>query len=195
MPEQIHAVIQAANCERDHLLLRTLWATGARISEVLALRRDDIQRGALMLPNLKNPGRVWKKVALPGGQVDLIGELLLWAAEHHLTGREPIFFSQKRAADGTLRAINRTRAWSIVRCASERAGIQIEALRSSRYGPKGEPAPVHPHIFRHARVRQILRSTKDLRLAQKQAGWARLEVAYLSMSDAEAAALMNELDE
>jgi integrase/recombinase XerD len=195
MPEQIHAVIDAAACERDRLLLRTLWATGARISEVLALRRDDIQRGTLVLPNLKNPSRTWKKVALPGGQIDLVGELLLWAAEHRLEGYEPIFFSQKRTLDGQRRAINRGHAWHIVKQASERAGVQIEALRASRYGAKGEPAPVHPHLFRHARVRQILRSTKDLRLAQKQAGWARLEVAYLTMSDEEAATLMQEMDE
>jgi len=38
-PEEIQAVIAAAACERDRLLLTTLWATGARISEVLALRR------------------------------------------------------------------------------------------------------------------------------------------------------------
>ena len=30
----------------------------------------------------------------------------------------------------------------------------------------GEPAPVHPHLFRHARVRQIVRHTRSLALAQ-----------------------------
>jgi integrase len=37
-PEEIGAIIAAAATERDRLLLTTLWATGARISEVLTLR-------------------------------------------------------------------------------------------------------------------------------------------------------------
>src|SRR6266849_6759216 len=54
-PEEVRAVIAAARSERDRLLLRVLWATGARISEVLALRPIDVQRDHLVLPNRKNP--------------------------------------------------------------------------------------------------------------------------------------------
>src|SRR5207245_7300196 len=57
-PEEIGAIIDAAATERDRLLLTTLWATGARVSEVLALRPRDIHREGLVLPNLKNPGRL-----------------------------------------------------------------------------------------------------------------------------------------
>ena len=61
--------------------------------------------------------------------------------------------------------------------------MRVLALRASRYGQAGEPAPVHPHLFRHARVRQIVRTTRSL--AQKQAGWSRLQMAYLSVGDDE----------
>ena len=54
-PEEVCTVIAAARSERDRLLLRVLWATGARISEVLALRPMDVQRDSLVLPNRKNP--------------------------------------------------------------------------------------------------------------------------------------------
>ena len=57
-------------------------------------------------------------------------------------------------------------------------------------GPAGEAAPVHPHLFRHARVRQIVRQTKSLPLAQRQAGWARLQPAYLSIGEEEGRAMM-----
>ena len=67
------------------------------------------------------------------------------------------------------------------------------ALRSSKHGPAGEPAPVHPHLFRHARVRQIVRSTRNLPLAQRQAGWSRLQMAYLTLGDEEARDLMGTL--
>src|SRR5829696_7810682 len=77
-PEEVRAVIAAAQSERDRLLLRVLWATGGRVSEVLALRGRDVRRDALVLPNLKNPSRPVKTVFLAAGDQDLPGALLLW---------------------------------------------------------------------------------------------------------------------
>src|SRR6266567_3585336 len=91
-PEEILAVIEAALSERDRLLLRVLWATGARISEALAVRPMDVCRDSLVLPNLKNPSRPTKRVFLPAGQADLPGALLLWAREHELADHQPLFF-------------------------------------------------------------------------------------------------------
>ena len=82
-----------------------------------------------------------------------------------------------------------------VKAASERAAVRVLALRASGHGQVGEPAPVHPHLFRHARVRQIVRHTKSLALAQKQAGWARLQTEYLTLGDEEAHQLMQEVSE
>jgi hypothetical protein len=85
------------------------------------------------------------------------------------------------------------KAWLIVKEASERADVQVLALRTSKHGLAGQPAPVHPHLFRHARVRQIVRQTKSLPLAQRQAGWTRLQPAYLSIGDVEAREMMRGL--
>jgi integrase len=85
--------------------------------------------------------------------------------------------------------------WLIVKHASERADVRVLALRASKHGPAGEAAPVHPHLFRHARVRQIVRGTRNLPLAQHQAGWSRLQMAYLTIGDEEARQLMRELTE
>ena len=41
--------------------MRVLWATGARVSEVLALRPMDLHRDSLVLPNRKNPSRPTKR--------------------------------------------------------------------------------------------------------------------------------------
>src|SRR5712691_6189334 len=106
-PDDVQAVIAAATCERDRLLLRVLWATGARISEVLALRPMDVQRDHLVLSNRKNPNLTVKRVYLPAGQADLPGALLIWANEHGLPPQAPLFFSRKRGADGGLKAISR----------------------------------------------------------------------------------------
>jgi len=189
-PDDVKAVIDAATSERDRLLLRVLWATGARISEVLALRPVDVQRDHLVLPNRKNPSLTVKRVYLPAGQADLPGALLVWANEQGLASHAPLFFSRKRGADGGLKAISRVQAWTILKAASERADVRVLALRASRHGAVGEPAPAHPHLFRHARVRQIVRTTRNLPLAQRQAGWSRLQMAYLTIGDEEARDLM-----
>jgi integrase len=154
-PDEVLAVIDAAANERDRLLLRVLWATGARVSEALALRPMDVPRDSLVLTNLKNPSRPTKQVFLPAGQMHFPGALLLWAKEQEVADKAPLFFSRKRASGGGLRPISRQQAWEIVRLTSERANIRVLALRASAYG-QGEPAPVHPHLFRHARVRQIV---------------------------------------
>src|SRR5919201_5372675 len=91
-PEDVRAVIAAASYERDRLLLRVLWATGARISEVLGLRPVDVRRDSLVLPNRKNPSRTVKRVFLPGAELGLTGELLLWAKEQSLADEEPLLF-------------------------------------------------------------------------------------------------------
>jgi integrase len=194
-PNDVKSVIDAATCERDRLLLRVLWATGARISEALALRPMDVQRDHLVLPNRKNPNVTVKRVYLPTGQADLPGDLLVWANEHGLRPQAPLFFSRKRGGDGGLKAISRVQAWTILKAASELADVRVLAMRASHHGAVGEPAPAHPHLFRHARVRQIVRTTRNLPLAQRQAGWSRLQMAYLTVGDEEARQLMQDVPE
>jgi integrase len=131
-----------------------------------------------------------KTVFLSAGDADLPGELLLYAREQRLQDGAPLFASRKRGPGGEPRALGREQAWRIVKEASIRAGARVLALRPSRDGATGEPAPVHPHLLRHARVRQLVRQTRSLPLAQKQAGWSRLQMAYLTMGDDEARELM-----
>jgi hypothetical protein len=40
-------------------------------------------------------------------------------------------------------------------------------------------------------VRQIVRTTKSLPISQKQAGWSRRQMAYMSVSDDEARTAMH----
>ncbi len=159
----------------------------------MVLRPMDVRRDSLVLSNRKNPNLTVKQVFLPGAELALTGELLLWAKEQGIADSEPLFFSRKAGADGSRRALRRGQAWLIVKEASRRADVEVLALRVSKYGPAGEPAPVHPHLFRHARVRQIVRSTRNLPLAQRQAGWSRLQMAYLTIGDEEARQLMRQL--
>lgn len=195
-PSEIRAIIDAATSDRDRLLLRCMWATGGRASEVLALRPMDVQRGGLVLPNRKNRDRADKFVALPGGGADLVAELLLYAQQNGIGPRDPLFASRVHGADGRRRPISKVQLWRIVKEASRRAGVYVLAMRPSADGDRGEPAPAHPHLFRHARVRQILKHTNgNLPLAMHAAGWSTLQVAYLKLTDSAAAELMEGVPE
>jgi hypothetical protein len=48
---------------------------------------------------------------------------------------------------------------------------------------------------RHARVRKIVRTTWNLALAQRQAGWTRLQMVYLTVGDEDARRLMQDVPE
>ena len=79
----------------------------------------DVQRDSLVLPNRKNPNLTVKWVFLPGAELGLTSELLLWAKEQGVVDNEPLFFSRKRDSNGSRRALQRGQAWLIVKEASE----------------------------------------------------------------------------
>jgi len=188
-------------CQRNELLLRTMWATGARVSELLELTPAHVLADSLVVPIYKNGTdelgeRPWHRVFLPLSQADLPGRLLVWANAQDLARNDPLFFATRngrRPRTARLHAICRQTAWAIVKEASRRADVRVLAMRASIDGRKGQPAPIHPHIFRHARAREIVRRTRSLPLAQRQLGWAQLQLAYLSVGDLEARELVSKM--
>lgn len=100
-PDDVRAVIAAAGSERDRLLLRALWATGARISEVLALRPMDVRRDSLVLPNRKNPNLTVKRVFLP------VAELGLTASSCSGPGRTASRTTSRSSSRGNVPATGR----------------------------------------------------------------------------------------
>ena len=129
---------------------------------------------------------------LSAGDPDLPGELLLFQKAEGLADDAPLFASRKRGGAGRGHAIGQILAWRIVKDASARA--RVLALRASKAGKVGASAPVHPHRFRHARVRQLVRQTRSLPLAQKRAGWSRLQLASLKLGDDEARELRRRME-
>jgi hypothetical protein len=101
----------------------------------------------------------------------------------------------QKHSDTSIRPDHLQRASQIVKSASERAHVRVLTLRATGCGRVGEPAPLPPHLFRRARVQQIVRHTKSLALTQKQAGWTRLHTEYLTHSDDVAQHLMKGVPE
>ena len=74
-------------------------------------RNSAKSRQGLGLPNRKNPNLTVKQVFLPGAELALTGELLLWTKEQRIADNEPLLFSRKAGADG------------VAACPSARTGV------------------------------------------------------------------------
>jgi len=120
--DEVARLLAAATTSRDRLILRAMWETGVRVSELLALTPTsiDFAAEALRVATLKRRAHV-RAVPLRGA---LLGELA-----RHIAGNGV-------ALDAPLFAITRQRVFQIVRAAAARAGLALDRA--------------HPHTLRHS---------------------------------------------
>lgn len=120
--DEVARLLAAAAPGRDRLILQTLWETGARVSEILALTPGaiDFAAEALHVATLKRRGHVRAVPIRPA----LLGELA-----RHIAGRGV-------AADARLFPITRQRIHQIVVGAAAEAGLGRDRA--------------HPHTMRHS---------------------------------------------
>jgi integrase len=132
-PEQVEEVIGAARSPRDKLLIRLLFRTGMRVTELLGVRGSDIQWGdRLILIRALKQRRAKEEVRRRLVPVD--GETLE-LLKAHMSSR----------TKGLLFPITRQRVWQIVVEAGERAGIKwvVDLYKGKRHH-------LHPHTLRHS---------------------------------------------
>ena len=132
------------NGQRDRVLLRLLYNTGARVSEIAALNRADIRLGSPLLVQLHGKGRkqrvvpVWKSTAR---------DLKQWLKRIPIEPDTPLFanrFGQRISRSGIEKRLRLTVQAAIPHCAS---------LRSRN---------VTPHTFRHTTAMHLLQSGVDI---------------------------------
>src|SRR5262249_20666086 len=99
--EQARAAVAAAGSTPDRVLLECLWQTGGRVSEVLRLRRGDVdaREGALRLTNLKQRRRALRE-KLVYVSPELLRDLVLYAKDRRLGPGDHFFTSRKTDAPG-----------------------------------------------------------------------------------------------
>lgn len=146
LPEaQVQRILALETHPRNHPLLRLFYATGARVSELCALKVRDLQ------------ARTERRSGRPAGQITLFGKggktrAVLVSADTWATllplieqasSDAPVFRSRKRrhAGQNTGGHLDPSQAWRIVRGAAQRAGIDHA---------------VSPHWFRHAHASHAL---------------------------------------
>ena len=150
---------QTPRAVRDRALLELLYASGARISEVVGLAVDDLDTPAGLV---KLHGKGGKERIVP------IGRPARETLDAYLVQARPAL-AAARAPGGTARPasslflnarggrLSRQSAWIVIRSAAEKAGLSTD---------------ISPHTLRHSFATHLLEGGADIRVVQELLGHA-----------------------
>ncbi|MFB8386979.1 site-specific tyrosine recombinase XerD [Microbacterium sp. NPDC055910] len=144
---------------RDRALLELLYATGARVSEIVQLDVDDLAHGDV----LRVRGKGDKERIVP------IGSYARAAVDAYLTRVRPELarrgIASPRLFLGTRGApLSRQSAWLVIRDAAQRASLT---------------AHVSPHTLRHSFATHLLQGGADVRVVQELLGHASVATTQI----------------
>ncbi|GAA1957897.1 site-specific tyrosine recombinase XerD [Microbacterium aquimaris] len=144
---------------RDRALLELLYATGARVSEIVHLDVDDVAHGDV----LRVRGKGSKERIVP------VGSYAQAAVAAYLTRARPELSRRGRATPrlflGARGApLSRQSAWLVLQQAAERASLA---------------AHVSPHTLRHSFATHLLQGGADVRVVQELLGHASVATTQI----------------
>jgi len=149
---------------RDRAMLEFAYGTGARVSEILQLRLEDLDLESAMV-RLRGKGGKVRVVPLGRPAVDALSVYLERArvqlAQRTKGRRESTVFLNSRGG-----GLSRMGFWKILRKSASEAGLQ----------------GVHPHLLRHSYATHMLRRGAPLRAVQELLGHARLSTTQVYVS-------------
>lgn len=144
---------------RDRALLELLYATGARISEVLGLDVDDLasEHGLVRVT-----GKGAKQRLVP------VGSFAREAVDAWLVRGRPALAAKGRGGPALLLGarggrLSRQAAWEIIQRVAEEAGVEH----------------VSPHTFRHSFATHLLEGGADVRVVQELLGHASVATTQI----------------
>jgi integrase/recombinase XerD len=145
---------------RDAALLELLYGTGARISEVVGLAVDDLDRAEGLV---RLDGKGGKQRIVPvGSYASRAVEAYLVRARPFLAGAgrgTPALFLNARGGP-----LSRQSAWAVLRAAAARAGLT---------------GPLSPHTLRHSFATHLLDGGADVRVVQELLGHASVTTTQI----------------
>ena len=178
-PEEAAEIIKSCVKERDHWILQTMWETGGRVSEVLGLISDHIDRlnNCLYLTTLKQKTRTGinplRRVFL-FPESTLCQDLLDYCTREGIGKYDWIFQGQVRKP-GKEGQVSPTYMWYLLSSAphlgdkwKRREGLATAIGIRKMKGDKLKPA--WPHLFRHGAAMYIYHRTGRLDVTQKELG-------------------------
>lgn len=167
--DEVRALLEAVpgdepSALRDRALLEFLYASGARISEALALTVDDV---------LDENGRASSAVRVTGKgrkqRIVPIGSYAREALDAYLARARPAFAMKSISTPSVFLGsrgtpLSRQNAWLILRRAAERAGVS---------------ARISPHTLRHSFATHVLSGGADIRVVQELLGHASVSTTQI----------------
>lgn len=139
---------------RDRAIIETLYATGARVSEIVNLNSSDVSRVDDSVVTVRVRGKGGKERLVP------LGSYAQQAIEQYLVRSRPTF--AKKASEPALflnegrgGRLTRQSAWHIVVKAAEKAGLNRD---------------ISPHALRHSFATHLLDGGADIRVVQELLG-------------------------
>ena len=155
--EQVEALLAATDGDdvqrlRDKALLELLYATGARVSEVVNLNVDDVL--VEVFDSVRLTGKGDKQRIVP------VGSFARAAVSDYLVRARPMLSARGRSTPALFlglrgQRVSRQNAWLIIRAAADRAGLTV---------------PVSPHTLRHSFATHLLAGGADVRVVQELLG-------------------------
>lgn len=167
---------------RDRALLELLYATGARVSEVVDLAVDDVMSGDVVRGEVVGSGaaagdtagvRVADAVRLFGKgrkqRIVPLGRYAREALEAYLVRARPLLASQGSATPALFLGargarLSRQSVWLVIRDAAARASLT---------------ADLSPHTLRHSFATHLLEGGADVRVVQELLGHASVATTQL----------------
>src|SRR5688572_8272300 len=144
--EEVDKIIGATASKRDSLILRTLFYSGARVSELTGLRWQDIQENEATGGQLALFGKGSQNRTV-GITRELYEALTRYRAEVGGQAKDRVFTSQKDKG-----GMSRQQVFRVVKAAAKRAGVNWNTS---------------PHWFRHTFATEGLKKKAPLPLIQR----------------------------
>ena len=158
------AGVEDAVLVRDRALLELMYATGARVSEIVGADVDDMDFDERVI---RVTGKGSKQRLVP------VGGYACQALQRYLDEARPVLGRRKRSGSAERRALflnkrgcrlSRQSVWEVVRDAGERAHIT---------------KPLHPHTLRHSFATHLIQGGADVRTVQELLGHASVTTTQI----------------
>lgn len=169
--DEVRAVLDAVEKQRDRVLITIAYACGLRVSEVATLKVGDIDGKRMLVHVRSGKGRKDRLVPLAASLLELLR--VWWQV---MRPSEWLFPGMKPGAHVDTRTIQRA-----VQLAVKNAGIKKK---------------VTPHTLRHCFATHLLEAGTDLRILQSLLGHSRIATTfrYHHVSRADVTATRSPLD-
>lgn len=171
---EVQRIEDAADSERDKLIVRILADSGLRVGELVKLReRDLIERDRNLFLRVQGKGAKERYVPVS----PLLARRLRRYAERSRpagTNSDRLFISRRRSLAGSYEAITESGVQQLIRELGEKAGLDKR---------------VHPHLFRHSAATFMLQRGMNPLLVAQVLGHSSLAMitrvyAHLTPTDA-----------